>query len=122
MKETNRRIIDHATFGHVRVSHLNTRRPSQPARGGSATIVGMVPYGLNIEVHGFDLLWERRLQGSMMGGGSFRTDMPRLIELYFQGRLHLDDWISDRIPLEDINQGFAAMKSGKGMRSIIEFG
>ncbi len=91
------------------------------ARGGVATIVGMVPYGLNIEIHGFDLLFERRLQGSMMGGGSFRTDMPRLIELYLQGRLHLDDWISDRISLGEVNDGFAAMKSGKGMRSIIEF-
>lgn len=91
------------------------------ARGGAATIVGMVPYGMNIEVHGFDLLFERRLQGSLMGGGSFRTDMPRLIELYMQGRLHLDDWISDRISLEEINDGFAAMKSGKGVRSIIEF-
>ncbi len=91
------------------------------ARGGTATIVGMVPYGLNIEVHGFDLLFERRLQGSMMGGGSFRTDMPRLIELYLQDRLHLDDWISERITLEEVNDGFDAMRSGKGMRSIIEF-
>ena len=91
------------------------------ARGGAATIVGMVPFGINIEVHGLDLLYERRLQGSMMGGGSFRTDMPRLIELYMQGRLHLDDWISDRITLEEINKGFSAMKSGVGMRSVIEF-
>lgn len=90
-------------------------------RGGAATIVGMVPYGINIEVHGLDLLYERRLQGSMMGGGSFRTDMPRLIDLYLQGRLHLDDWISDRLTLDGINDGFAAMRSGVGMRSVIEF-
>ena len=90
-------------------------------RGGTATIVGMVPYGLNIEVHGYDLLMERKLQGSLMGGGSFRIDMPRLIALYRQGRLHLDDWISDRIPLEKINEGFAEMKAGKGVRSLIEF-
>jgi len=90
-------------------------------KGGMATIVGMVPYGINVEIHGFDLLFERRLQGSMMGGGSFRQDMPRLIELYLQGRLHLDEWISDRIALEDVNKGFAAMKSGQGMRSVITF-
>lgn len=89
--------------------------------GGTATIVGMVPHGLTIDVHGFDLLFERKLQGSMMGGGSFRTDMPRLIELYLQGRLHLDDWISDRIKLEDINTGFDNMKAGKVLRSVIEF-
>jgi S-(hydroxymethyl)glutathione dehydrogenase/alcohol dehydrogenase len=90
-------------------------------KGGTATIVGMVPMGTNIEVRGMDLLMERRLQGSMMGGGNFRADMPRLIELYLQGRLHLDEWISDRIALEDINKGFDAMRSGQGMRSIIEF-
>ncbi|WP_170394702.1 Zn-dependent alcohol dehydrogenase [Ruegeria arenilitoris] len=91
------------------------------ARGGGATIVGMVPYGLNIEVDGLSLLYERRLQGSFMGGGSFRTDMPRLIELYLQNRLKLDEWISERISLEEINRGFAAMKAGTGMRSVIEF-
>ena len=45
-----------------------------------------------------------------------------MIELYRQGRLHLDDWISDRIRLEDINQGFRAMKEGKVVRSVIDFG
>ena len=90
-------------------------------RGGVATIVGMVPYGQNIEVHGFDLLYERRLQGSFMGGGSFRIDMPRLIDLYQQGRLKLDHWISNRISLDQINEGFVAMKSGKVVRTIVEF-
>jgi S-(hydroxymethyl)glutathione dehydrogenase/alcohol dehydrogenase len=47
--------------------------------------------------------------------------MPRLIEFYNQRRLHLDDWISDRIALADINQGFANMKAGKVVRSVIQF-
>ncbi len=121
------RVLDMTSGGvHHAVECLGLKETAEQAfrmtaRGGAATIVGMVPYGMNIEVHGFDLLFERRLQGSMMGGGSFRNDMPRLIELYLQGRLHLDDWISDRISLDEINDGFAAMKSGKGMRSIIEF-
>jgi S-(hydroxymethyl)glutathione dehydrogenase/alcohol dehydrogenase len=91
------------------------------AFGGTATIVGMVPFGEKIELHGFDFLRERKIQGSSMGSNRFRVDMPRLIELYMQGRLHLDDWISDRIKLEDINEGFKAMKEGKVVRSIIEF-
>ena len=91
------------------------------ARGGAATIVGMVPFGQNIEVSGLELLYERKLQGSFMGGGSFRIDMPRLIDLYMQDRLELDEWISKRIPLTEVNQGFADMKAGTGMRSIIEF-
>ena len=90
--------------------------------GGTATIVGMVPFGEKIELHGFDFLKERKIQGSSMGSNRFRVDMPRLIELYMQGRLHLDDWISDRITLTEINDGFAAMKQGKTVRTVIDFG
>ena len=92
------------------------------AVGGTATIVGMVPFGEKIELHGFDFLRERKIQGSSMGSNRFRTDMPRLIELYLQGRLHLDDWISDTIKLEEINDGFKAMKEGRSIRSLIDFG
>ena len=53
--------------------------------GGTATIVGMVPFGEKIELHGFDFLRERKIQGSIMGSNRFRVDMPRLIELYMQG-------------------------------------
>ena len=91
------------------------------APGGTATIVGMVPFGEKIELHGFDFLRERKIQGSSMGSNRFRVDMPRLIELYMQGRLHLDDWISDRIKLEDINEGFKAMKEGRTIRTVIDF-
>jgi S-(hydroxymethyl)glutathione dehydrogenase/alcohol dehydrogenase len=91
------------------------------AAGGTATIVGMVPFGQKIELHGFDFLRERKIQGSSMGSNRFRVDMPRLIEFYKQGKLQLDDWISDRIPLADINQGFKNMKEGKVVRSVIDF-
>ncbi len=90
--------------------------------GGTATIVGMVPFGLKIELHGFDFLRDRKIQGSSMGSNRFRTDMPHMIELYQQGRLHLDDWISDKIKLDEINEGFKAMKDGKVVRSVIDFG
>ena len=70
----------------------------------------------------FDFLRERKIQGSSMGSNRFRTDMPRLIDLYLQGRLQLDDWISDKIKLEEINDGFKAMKEGKVVRSVIDFG
>ena len=90
--------------------------------GGTATLVGMVPFGEKIELHGFDFLRERKIQGSSMGSNRFRTDMPRLIELYLQGRLHLDDWISDKIDLDQINDGFKAMKEGRAIRSLIDFG
>src|SRR5215510_3694434 len=91
------------------------------AVGGTATIVGMVPFGQKIELLGFDFLRERKIQGSSMGSNRFRVDMPRLIDFYLQRKLHLDDWISDRIPLAAINEGFANMKAGKVVRSVIEF-
>jgi S-(hydroxymethyl)glutathione dehydrogenase / alcohol dehydrogenase len=91
------------------------------AFGGTATIVGMVPFGEKIELHGFDFLRERKIQGSSMGSNHFRVDMPRMIELYRQGRLHLDDMVSNHIKLEEINEGFAAMKAGKVIRTVIDF-
>ena len=91
------------------------------AMGGTATLVGMVPFGEKIELHGWDFLRERKIQGSTMGSNRFRVDMPRLIELYLQGRLHLDDWISAHIKLDEINTGFSAMKEGKVIRSVIDF-
>jgi S-(hydroxymethyl)glutathione dehydrogenase/alcohol dehydrogenase len=91
------------------------------AAGGTATVVGLIPVGEKVELHGSDLLGERRLQGCSMGSNRFRVDMPRLIELYLQGRLHLDDWISQRISLQQINEGFEAMKAGEVIRAIIEF-
>src|SRR5690606_16572531 len=62
--------------------------------GGTATIMGMLPQGEMIELHGFDFLRERRIQGSSMGSNHFRVDIPRLIEFYLNGKLHLKDWIS----------------------------
>ena len=92
------------------------------AVGGTATIVGMVPVGQKIELDGFAFLRERKIQGSSMGSNRFRTDMPHLIDLYLQGRLHLDDWISDKLQLSEINDGFKAMKEGRNVRSLIDFG
>lgn len=90
--------------------------------GGTATVVGVMPPGKTVEVGGLDLLYERRLQGSMMGSNRFRTDMPILIDFYLKGKLHLDNWTSAKLRLEEINAGFDAMRAGKGMRSVITFG
>lgn len=91
------------------------------AVGGTATIVGMVPFGEKIELHGFDFLRERKVQGSSMGSNHFRVDMPRLVDFYMRGKLHLDDWISAKLKLSEINEGFANMKAGKTLRSVVVF-
>ena len=111
---------------HHAIECLGTKATAEQAFqmlavGGTATIVGMVPFGQKIELHGFDFLRERKIQGSSMGSNRFRVDMPRLIEFYRQRKLHLDDWISDRIKLSEINEGFTNMKAGKIVRSVIQF-
>ena len=89
--------------------------------GGTATIVGMVPVGTKIELHGPEFLREKRIQGSTMGSNRFRVDMPRLVDFYLNGRLRLDEMISQRIELKDINRAFDDMKSGSVARSVIMF-
>jgi S-(hydroxymethyl)glutathione dehydrogenase/alcohol dehydrogenase len=90
--------------------------------GGVATIIGMIPLGIKIELHGADFLRDRKIQGTSMGGNRFRVDMPRLLELWRQGRLKLDTLISGHIKLQEINEGFAQLKSGAPVRQLIDFG
>ena len=89
--------------------------------GGTATVIGMIPVGTRIELHGADFLRERRIQGCMMGSNRFRVDMPRLVEFYLQGRLKLAEMVSGRLPLEAINEGFAALRTGGVARNLILF-
>ena len=81
----------------------------------------MIPFGTKIELHGADFLQERKIQGSNMGSNRFRVDMPRLVDLYLDGRLKLDELVSARIKLEEVNEGFANMKAGAVARSVIVF-
>ena len=111
---------------HYSFEALGTKATAEQAfgmlrPGGTATIIGMVPLGVKIELHGFDFLRDRKLQGTSMGGNRFRVDMPRLLSLWRQGRLKLDHLISGRIKLGEINEGFAALKSGAPVRQLIDF-
>jgi S-(hydroxymethyl)glutathione dehydrogenase/alcohol dehydrogenase len=90
-------------------------------RGGTATVIGMIPIGQNVELPGFAFLGEKKIQGSSMGSNRFRVDMPRYVHLYLQGRLKLDALVSARTPIEKINDGFAAMKTGEVARSVVMF-
>lgn len=90
-------------------------------RGGTANIIGMIPVGVTIELRGADFLGEKRIQGSAMGSNRFPVDMPRFVDFYMSGKLKLDDMISRRIKLEQVNEAFAEMKTGKLARSVITF-
>ena len=90
--------------------------------GGTATVIGMVPPRQTLDIRGIDLLSEKKLQGSMMGSNQFRTDMPRMVAMYLDGRLKLDEMVSARLELGQINEGYAAMKRGDVARQVITFG
>ena len=60
-------------------------------------------------------------KGISTGTNRFRVDMPRFVEFYLQGRLHLDDLISKRIKLEDVNDGMDQLRTGEVARSVIMF-
>ncbi len=89
--------------------------------GGTAVVIGMVPVGTKIEIHGPELLTEKTLTGSTMGSNRFRIDMPRLVDFYLSGQLHLDDLISRRIGLEDLNDAMQALKRAEVARQVIVF-
>ena len=89
--------------------------------GGAATIIGMIPPGDMVSVHGVDFLFEKKLQGSFMGSNRFRVDMPRFVDFYLQGKLHLDDLVSAHIKLENINEAFKALETGEIARNVIMF-
>jgi len=91
------------------------------ARGGTANIIGMIPVGVNIELHGADFLGEKRIQGSIMGSNRFPVDMPRFVDFYMAGKLKLDEMISRRIKLEQVNEAFDELKRGELARSVIMF-
>ena len=89
--------------------------------GGTACIVGMIPVGEKLEIEGSSFLTEKKLIGCSMGSNRFRIDMPRYIELNRQGRLKLDEMITRRLRLEDVNEALRAMKAGEVSRSVLMF-
>lgn len=90
-------------------------------RGGTATVIGMIAPGVKIELKGSDFLGEKRIQGSMMGSNRFPVDMPRMVDFYMAGKLRLDELISQRLQLGQINDAFDELRRGELARSVILF-
>ncbi|WP_293881862.1 Zn-dependent alcohol dehydrogenase [Sphingomonas sp.] len=90
-------------------------------RGGTATILGMMPLTERIGLGAMDLMSGKKLQGALMGANRFPVDIPRLVEFYLRGRLDLDTIIAERIPLDRINHAFATLRRGDSARSVIVF-
>ena len=91
-------------------------------RGGTTVLVGVVPITEKVSISAADLtLQEKHITGSYMGSNRFRFDMPKYIDFYLDGRLRLDEMISSRIPLADVNAAFDLMRKGEVARQVIVF-
>lgn len=91
-------------------------------RGGTAVIVGMTAVGDKSAIETLDLAGDsQRILGSKMGSTRLRVDVPKLVELYEQGRLKLDELITKCYPLEDINEAVAMVNRGEALRNVIVF-
>ena len=91
-------------------------------RGGTTVLVGVVPVTQVVPFSAADLtLQEKKITGSYMGSNRFRFDMPKYVDFYLDGRLYLDEMISSRIGLDDVNAAFEAMRKGSVARQVIVF-
>lgn len=118
MEITGGRGVDHALEA-IGTSATVELAFAMAGKGGTATAIGLIPVGDQVVIDGLELLDEKRLQGCAMGSNDFHADVPRYIEMYLDGRLNLDDMVSDRIGLDDINEGFDRMRAGHGARTVV---
>jgi S-(hydroxymethyl)glutathione dehydrogenase/alcohol dehydrogenase len=94
------------------------------AKGGTGVVTAMGEAGaVDVPLSLFELaLLQKRLQGAVFGGGNPRYDIPKLLGLYREGQLKLDELITKTYTLEDINEGYADMLAGKNVRGVIMYG
>ena len=88
---------------------------------GVATIIGVAASGREIATRPFQLVTGRRWIGSAFGGARGRTDVPRIVDMYMDGRIRIDELITHRLPLERINEGFDLMARGESIRSVVVY-
>ena len=112
--------VDHA-FEAVGNAKLVRQSIESLAIRGTATIVGVMPPDAMIEFPWMAIRPECKVQTSRMGSNRFRMDIPLYLEFYRQGRLMLDEMVSRRGKLGDINEAFRAMKAGEVARSVLVF-
>jgi S-(hydroxymethyl)glutathione dehydrogenase/alcohol dehydrogenase len=88
---------------------------------GQSIIIGVAPAGAEISTRPFQLVTGRQWKGSAFGGARGRTDVPKIVDWYMDGKVRIDELITHRLKLEDINRGFELMKSGESIRSVVVY-
>ena len=88
---------------------------------GESIIIGVAGAGQEISTKPFQLVTGRVWRGTAFGGARGRTEVPRIVDWYMNGKINIDDLITHTMPLEQINQAFDLMHEGKSIRSVIMF-
>lgn len=88
---------------------------------GTSVIIGVAGSGQEIATRPFQLVTGRTWKGTAFGGAKGRTDVPRIVDWYMDGKINIDDLITHTMELKDINKGFDLMRSGESIRSVIVF-
>ena len=88
---------------------------------GESVIIGVAGAGQEISTRPFQLVTGRVWRGTAFGGAKGRTDVPKIVDWYMDGKINIDDLITHTMPLEEINEGFDLMHDGKSIRSVVIF-
>jgi S-(hydroxymethyl)glutathione dehydrogenase/alcohol dehydrogenase len=88
---------------------------------GESIIIGVAPSGAEISTRPFQLVTGRSWRGTAFGGARGRTDVPKIVDWYMDGKINIDDLITHTMPLEQINHAFDLMHEGKSIRSVVVF-
>ena len=88
---------------------------------GVSTVIGVAGAGEEISTRPFQLVTGRVWKGSAFGGARGRTDVPKIVDWYMEGKINIDDLVTHTMPIEDINQAFDLMHKGESIRSVVTF-
>ena len=88
---------------------------------GQSIVIGVAPAGAEIATRPFQLVTGRVWKGSAFGGARGRTDVPKIVDWYMQGKIQIDPMITHVMPLNEINNAFDLMKRGESIRGVVTF-
>jgi S-(hydroxymethyl)glutathione dehydrogenase/alcohol dehydrogenase len=88
---------------------------------GVSVIIGVAPAGAEISTRPFQLVTGRVWKGTAFGGAKGRTDVPKIVDWYMDGKVEIDEMITHKMPLEEINKAFDLMHSGESIRSVVVY-
>jgi S-(hydroxymethyl)glutathione dehydrogenase / alcohol dehydrogenase len=88
---------------------------------GESIIIGVAEAGREIATRPFQLMTGRVWKGTAFGGARGRTDVPKIVDWYMEGKINIDDLITHKMPLDEINTAFDLMREGKSIRSVIVY-